>query len=323
VDPIALATAASILVAIIAFGLAFATVPINAQMRTRLEAVLAGTNSALERGSADTPLRSRRGPGLFQFIVSGAWLRQMERSLRLADSQLHPGDFLAIRFALALLGFAAPFLLLGGGTMGTVVAVIALLIGFQLPQMWISQRRATRNRKLEAQLPEALTMIANSLRAGFGLLQAMSLSSEQLEHPVSAELAQTVQETNIGSSIEEAFRSLSERNESRDLDLVVTAMLVQRTAGGNLAEILQTVTETMRERVRIRGEINTLTAQQRLTGIVIALMPVAVGGLFMVVSPAYIKPLFTVPIGRMMLGVSAFLEIIGVTIIRRILSIEV
>jgi tight adherence protein B len=322
VDLIALATAASLLVAIIAFGLAFATVPINAQMRTRLEAVLSGANLALERGSADAPLRSRRGPGLFQFIVSGAWLRQMERNLRLADSQLHPGDFLAIRFMLALLGFAAPFLLLGG-TMGTVAAVIAVLVGFQLPQVWISQRRATRNRKLEGQLPEALTMIANSLRAGFGLLQAMNLSSEQLEHPVSTELAQTVQETNIGSSIEEAFRGFSERNESRDLDLVVTAVLVQRTAGGNLAEILQTVTETMRERVRIRGEINTLTAQQRLTGIVIALMPVAVGGMFLVISPDYIKPLFTVPMGRMMLGVSAFLEVIGVTVIRRILAIEV
>jgi tight adherence protein B len=284
--------------------------------------VLSGATSTLERGSADAPLRSRRGPGLFQFIVSGAWLRQMERNLRLADSQLHPGDFLAIRFMVALVGFAVPFLLLGGA-MGTVVAVIAVLAGFQLPQMWIGHRCAARNRKLEAQLPEALTMIANSLKAGFGLLQAMDLASEQLEHPVSTELAKAVEETNVGSSIEEAFRALSERNASRDLDLVVTAVMVQRSAGGNLSEILQTVTETMRERVRIRGEINTLTAQQRLTGIVIALMPVAVGGMFLVISPDYIKPLFTVPMGRMMLGVSAFLEVIGVTVIRRILAIEV
>jgi tight adherence protein B len=322
VDPIALATAASLLVAIIAFGLAFATVPIKAQMRTRLDAVLSGANASPERGSADAPLRSRRGLGLFQFIVSGAWLRQIERDLRLADSRLHPGDFLAIRFMLALLGFAVPFLLLGG-TMGTVVAVIALVGGFQLPQMWLSRRGAARARKLEAQLPEALAMVANSLKAGFGLLQAMSLAAEQLEHPVSTEFAQAVQDTNIGSSVEEAFRALSDRNESRDLDLVVTAVLVQRTAGGNLAEILQTVTETMRERVRIKGEINTLTAQQRLTGIVIALLPVAVGGLFLVVSPSYIKPLFTDPTGRMMLGVSAFLEIIGVLAIQRILAIEV
>jgi tight adherence protein B len=321
-DPIALATAAALLVAIIAFGLAFATVPMSAQMRTRLEAVLTGANSTLERGSADALLRSRHGPGLFQFIVSGAWRQQMERSLRLADSQLHPGDFLAIRFTLALLGFAVPFLLLGG-TMGTVVAVIAALVAFQLPQVWIGRRCAARNQKLETQLPEALTMIANSLRAGFGLLQAMDLAADQLEHPVSVELAKAVEDTNIGSSIEEAFRALSERNASRDLDLVVTAVMVQRSAGGNLSEILQTVTDTMRERVRIRGEINTLTAQQRLTGIVIALMPVAVGAMFLVISPDYIKPLFTVPMGRMMLGMSAFLETVGVIVIQRILSIEV
>jgi tight adherence protein B len=155
------------------------------------------------------------------------------------------------------------------------------------------------------------------------LLQALSLAAEQLEHPISTELAQTVQETNIGSSVEEAFRQLSERNGNYDLDMVVTAVMVQRTAGGNLAEILETVTETMRERVRIKGEINTLTAQQKLTGIVIALLPVGVCGLFVVISPEYIKPLFTDPLGRVMLGVSTFLEVIGVLVIRKILSIEV
>lgn len=321
-DPVALATAAALLVAIISFGLAFATVPMSTQMRARLEGVLSGASTAVDRISPDAPLRARRGFGALRSFVSGAWLRRMERDLRLADSQLHPSDFLTIRVGAAGLGFAVPFLLLGG-TMGTVVAFIAAGAGFMAPQMWLNQRRASRNAKLEAQLPEALTMVANSLRAGFGLLQALSLASEQLEHPISTELAQTVQETNIGSSVEEAFQALTDRNENYDLDLVVTAVMVQRSAGGNLAEILQTVTETMRERVRIKGEINTLTAQQRLTGIVIALLPVGVGGLFLVISPEYIKVLFTDPLGRIMLGVSAFLEVIGVTIIRRILSIEV
>lgn len=321
-DLVALATAAALLVAIIAFGLAFASVPISTQMRARLEGVLAGASLVGERAAADTALRSRRGLGLFQFIVSGVWLRQMERDLRLANSQLHPGDFLAIRFLLALLGFAAPFLLLGG-VPGTAAAAVAALAGFVLPQVWLSRRRGARNRKLEVQLPEALTMVANSLKAGFGLLQALSLAAEQLEHPISTELAQTVQETNIGSSVEEAFQALSDRNENYDLDLVVTAVMVQRTAGGNLAEILQTVTETMRERVRIRGEINTLTAQQRLTGLVIALLPVGVGGLFLAISPDYIRPLFTDSFGRVALAAGGFLEVIGILVIKRILAIEV
>jgi tight adherence protein B len=321
-DPIALLTAASVLVAVISFGLAFATTPVSAQMRTRLQGVLAGQTGIADRGASDAPLRERRGLGMFKSLISGGWLARMETDLRLADSQLHPGDYLALRVGVAGLGFVVPFLALGGG-IGIILGIIAGAVGFQVPQLWIGNRKATRARKLEAQLPEALTMVANSLKAGFGLLQALSLAAEQLEHPVSTELAQTVQETNIGSSVEEAFRQLSERNGNYDLDMVVTAVMVQRTAGGNLSEILQTVTETMRERVRIKGEINTLTAQQKLTGIVIALLPVGVAGLFVVISPAYIQPLFTDPLGRVMLGVSTFLEVIGVLVIRKILSIEV
>ena len=135
--------------------------------------------------------------------------------------------------------------------------------------------------------------------------------------------AQAVQETNIGSGIEEAFLSLSERNQNYDLDLVVTAVLVQRTAGGNLSEILTTVAGTMRERVRIKGEIQTLTAQQRLTGIVIALLPVGVGVMFLFISPDYIRPLFTDSFGRIILIAGGFMEIVGVLVIRKILSIEV
>jgi tight adherence protein B len=322
-DPIALATAASLLVAIIAFGLAFATVPVRTQMRTRLDSVLSAAGGvSMESKGSEAALRIRRGMGLFRSIVSGAWMHKMERDLRLADSQLHPGDFLAIRCVVAVIGFAVPLLFLQG-VLGIAAAAGVATAGFMVPQMWLNQRRDARGRKLEAQLPEALTMVANSLRAGFGLLQALSLAAEQLEHPVSTEFAQAVQETNVGSSVEEAFQALSDRNENYDLDMVVTAILVQRTAGGNLAEILQTVTETMRERVRIKGEINTLTAQQRLTGFVIALLPVGVGALFLVISPEYIKPLFTESMGRIMLGMSVFLEIIGVIVIRRILSIEV
>ncbi len=321
-DLLALGTAASVLVAIVSFGLAFAVPPMGAQMRTRLAGVLAGQTAAADRAAADAPLRARRGFGFFKQFVSGGWQSKMEHDLRLSDSRLHPSDFLALRVGCAGLAFVAPYISLGG-VIGMMVGVGAGLAGFQLPQFWISHRMANRAKKLEEQLPEALTMIANSLKAGFGLLQALSLASEQLAHPVSTELAQTVQETNIGSSVEEAFRQLSERNENYDLDMVVTAVMVQRSAGGNLAEILENVTETMRERVRIKGEINTLTAQQKLTGIVIALLPVGVGALFLVISPDYIKPLFVQSMGRIMLGMSVFLEVIGVLVIRRILSIEV
>jgi tight adherence protein B len=128
---------------------------------------------------------------------------------------------------------------------------------------------------------------------------------------------------NIGSSAEEALLALSERSKSYDLDIVVTAILVQRTVGGNLGEILDTVAGTMRERIRIRGEIQTLTAQQKLTGIVIGLLPIGIGLLFEIMSPGYISPLFTTTLGKILIGVSCGLEVIGVLVIQRILNIEV
>ena len=322
-DLLALGAAFSILVTVIVAALAFmSATTTDTQIRGRLEGALSGATSVVE-GDAIDPLR-RRGSvlGIYQSIISGAWLGRLERDLRLAESQMQPIDLIAIRVAFAGIGFAAPYLFLSG-VPSILAGLAAAFVGFKLPQIWIGRRRAARAAKLEAQLPDALTYIANSLKAGFGLLQSLDMASKQLEHPISTELAQTVHETNVGSSAEEAFLALNERNESYDLDLVVTAILVQRSTGGNLAEILNTVAETMRERVRIRGEIETLTAQQKLTGVVIAGMPVGVAGLFLVVSPGYITVLFTDTIGQVMLGMALVLETVGVLIIRRVLDIEV
>lgn len=321
-DLVALGAAGSILVAIAAFGLAISTVPASVQARSRLEMALSGATSSIIEGGAVDPLRARKRLGFLQYLVSGGWLQRTQRDLRLADSNLQPTDFLAIRLVLAISAFVVLFIF-PGGVPGVMLGVVAGAAGFQAPQLWLNHGKGTRRNKLEAQLPEVLSMIANSLKAGFGLMQAMNMAAEQLEHPIGTELAITVHETNVGSSMEEAFIALSERNENYDLDIVVTAILVQRTAGGNLAEILETVTHTMRERIRIRGEIATLTAQQKLTGIVIALMPVGVGGMFVLVSPGYINPLFTETIGRVMIGIAGLLEFVGVLVIKRILAIEV
>lgn len=322
-DPLALGAAVSVLAAVLAFALALHSgAAVSGLIRGRLEGVLSGATSVVEGTTVDALRKNRTMLGVFQFIMSGVWLRQMERDLRLADSHLQPVDVIAIRVAFAGLGLAVPYLFLGG-VLGVLAAFAGAVIGFKMPQMWLNRRRAARSRKLEEQLPEALTFVANSLKSGFGLLQGLSLAAEQLEHPIATELAQTVHETNVGSSTEEAFLALSERSESYDLDLVVTAILVQRSAGGNLAEILATVAETMRERVRIRGEVNTLTAQQRLTGVVVGLLPVGVAGLFLLMSPDYITLLFTETIGKVMLGIAVILETAGILIIQRILAIEV
>ncbi len=321
-DPLALGAALSLGATVFAIGLAVALgAGSSIQIRTRLEGALSG-QGPVEISAVDPLRRTQTAAGIYHLIISGAWLAKIDRNLRLADSQLKPIDFLAIRVAMAGLGFAVPYLFLSG-VLGLLVAVAVAIFGYQAPQIWLHRREQSRAKKLEDQLPEALTMISNSLKAGFGLLQSLDLAVEQLQHPVATELAQTVHETNIGSSIDKAFLDLSERCDSYDLDMVVTAVLVQRASGGNLAEILGNVAETMRERVRIRNEIVTLTAQQKLTGIVIGLMPVGVGLLFLVSSPEYISPLFTETIGKVMLGGAVVLESVGIMIIQRILDIDV
>lgn len=322
-DLLALFAALSVLVTVLAFALAFYSgVVSRGQVRGRLEGVLASTDSVVEGGTV-TPLRESRSVlGALRLVASGAWLERISENLRRADSNLQPADFIAIRIALAGLGFALPYLFFDA-PMGLVGGIGAAAGGFQIPQIWINRRQKSRMRKLEEQLPETLTLVANSLKSGFGLLQSLSLAAEQGVHPLATELELAIHEMNVGSSVEEALTNLSERSHNYDLDLVVTAILVQRSVGGNLAEILDTVAGTMRERVRIRAEVQTLTAQQQLTGVVIALMPVAVGGMFLIVSPGYINVLFTSTEGQVVLGVGVVLELVGIMIIGRILDIEV
>ena len=132
-----------------------------------------------------------------------------------------------------------------------------------LPAFWVELRRRRRLRAIDRQLVEGLTQVANSIRAGFAMLQAIDAAAQRLQPPLSEEFARLVADVRLGSSLEDALVSMGERIDSYDLDLVITATLIQRSTGGNLSEILDNVAETIRERDRIRGEIRTLTAQQR------------------------------------------------------------
>ncbi len=320
-DPLVAVTAISLMATVILTMLAFvgSTVPSQQAVR-RLEGLMSGTS--VVEGSDPVALRTAREGSIFAHLTSGGLTEKLGRELEHADLTISPGEFVALRLVLAFIGLIVPLLVISG-IVGVIIGLVAAVVAYNLPKFYLNHRRSSRVAKLNAQLPEALTMISNSLKAGFGLLQALNVASEQLSHPISTELSRTIHEMNIGSSAEVALLALSERAGSYDLDIVVTAILVQRTVGGNLGEILDTVADTMRERIRIRGEIQTLTAQQKLTGIVIGLLPVGVGLMFQVMSPEYIKPLFTTLTGKMMLGVAVTLEVVGIMIIQRILKIEV
>lgn len=297
-----------------------AAVP-SAAVRGRLQGLMSGT-SVVDVTVPGALRKTGDGPSFLQGLAKGAVGEKLELQLERADLTISPGEFVFARFGLALILGVIPVFVIPS-VMAYVVAVAGLVVGYNLPKIWLNRRRKQRIDKLNQQLPEALTIISNALKAGFGLLQALNNAAEHLPHPISTELSRTIHEMNVGSSVEEAMVGLSERSGSYDLDIVVTAILVQRTVGGNLGEILDTVAGTMRERIRIRGEIQTLTAQQKLTGIVIGMLPIGVGVMFQIMSPGYVAPLFQTLLGQIMLGTAAVLEVVGVMIIQRILNIEV
>ncbi|MBA4180700.1 MAG: secretion system protein [Anaerolinea sp.] len=295
----------------------FGTVSVQATERlTRLRQ--AETN--MPQAARGVGLRKRGsvrfgGINLISGNLAAQWLVNLER----AGLALNVREYLALRATVGAVFALMVFVL----SPIPEVGIVGFPIGFFLVGFWLKRRIGSRQRKLESQLIEMLQMLASGLRAGFGMVQALEASAEQLPAPISVEVRRTLRDIAMGSSFEAAFTALNERTGSSDFDIVITAILIQRSVGGNLAEILDNVAHTMRERERIRGEIRTLTAQQRLTGYVIGGIPFGLGAAFMVISPEFTSLLFTDPLGRMMLGAGLVMELIGFFVISKIVNIEV
>lgn len=273
-------------------------------------------------GTGETKINLRRR-GAVNFagitVLSGNLAANWSRDLERAGLTLNAKEYLVLRVAIGT-GLTAIFLVLAPAP---VIALAGLPFGFFATGFWLKRRKASRLHKMESQLVEMLQMLSSGLRAGFGLLQAMEAAAEQTPAPLSIELRRMLRDTAMGASVEQALTSLNERIGSPDFDIVITAIMIQRSVGGNLAEILDNVAHTMRERERIKGEIRTLTSQQRMTGFVIGGIPIGLLIIFMMISPEFTGMLFTEPLGRMMLGAAAVSEAIGFAIIQKIVNIEV
>lgn len=251
------------------------------------------------------------------------WAENTRAQLDRAGLALKLHEYLAIRILLGLVAFLFLLALGDGKTIAFAAGLGLGLVGYMLPAFYVRTRITRQVRKFNDQMPEMLTMVSNSLRAGFGLLQALDLAAEQLQPPMSTELDRLLQDTRMGATIEEALDKMRERVGSYDLEVVITAILIQRSVGSNLSEVLDKVAHTIRERVRIKGEINTLTAQKRLSGWIVGLMPVGFVILMLLVNFDYMSVLFTNPTGRVLLMIAAGLDIMGILIIKRIVTVDV
>lgn len=254
-----------------------------------------------------------------QIFAARAFTRRIEQELMRADIPLRGEEFILLNLLAGLGALGLGWLLTENIASATVLGVL----GWLVPPLLVGRARARRLVRFNQQLGEALTVMTNSLRAGYSFLQAMEMVSREMPAPIADEFGLVLREINLGTTTEEALLNLHKRVASDDLDLIVTAVLIQRQVGGNLAEVLDNISLTIRERIRIKGEIRTLTAQGRISGLIIGLLPLGVVGMILLINPGYIKPLFTEPLGNAIVVAGIVSEIVGAMLIKKIVNIEV
>jgi len=252
-------------------------------------------------------------------FAARSFTRKMEIELMKADIPLRGEEFIMINFLL-MAGLGLLLLLI---TRNAILGWFGAVAGFVAPRVVVKRIKLKRIQKFNSQIGDALVVMSNSLRAGFSFLQALEMVSREMPPPVADEFSRTLREMNLGTPTEEALLNLTSRVESEDLDLVITAVLIQRQVGGNLSEVLDNISHTIRERIRIKGEIKTLTAQGRISGIIVGVLPIVIGLILAVINPGYIGALFVTPAGWAMLITGVISQIIGIALIKKTVDIKV
>ncbi len=270
------------------------------------------------RREEETVLKGNNRPRWSVGTKHSGWLQRVEGKLAQADVPLRVNEYISLRVMTA----AVPGLLLLVTSQNIALAIQVTLIGLLIPPIILSRRRRSRVIAFDRQLGEALTTMANSLRAGFGFLQAMELVSKEMPDPLGTEMARTIKEITLGVTVEEALQHLAGRVQSQELDLMITAVSIQRQVGGNLAELLDKIGHTITERERMQGEIRTLTAQGRISGLIIGCLPFVLAAFLIAFNPAYIGMLVNHPIGFLLLTIGVLAEILGIVLIRKIVAID-
>jgi tight adherence protein B len=243
----------------------------------------------------------------------------LQEQLAKADLKLRTSEYFMIQ-----LGFVLSFGLLAWLRLGTPIAgVVAGAVGYFIPGFYVKFRMRKRLKAFNNQLGDTLVLLSNALKAGYSFAQAIDTVAKNAASPMSDEFARAVREMNLGGSVDEALQNMVRRIDSPDFDLVVTAVAIHRTVGGNLAEILDNIAYTIRERIRIKGEIQTLTAQARASGWIITVLPIALATFMAFITPTYFRPMLENPVGWVMIGAGIFLIFIGNVLIRKVVQIEV
>jgi tight adherence protein B len=308
-------------VVVLFWGLARAMGAGDKTIEDRLEQYTSGVAEprALERGEKE------KGPSLLaagvdRVIAGRRFADKIATQLARADAKLTPGEYVILNLTSILGFFLIGYMLFHKSLLIGIAAGVA---GFYAPGFYVKIQQRRRLNAFNDQLGDAISLLANSLRSGYSLLQSIETVAKELPDPISMEFGRVVQEVGLGLSNEQAMNNMLRRIQSDDLDLMITAVNVQHEVGGNLAEILEVIGHTIRERVRIKGEIRVLTAQGMISGYIISLLPVVLGLILYLMNPDYIAAMFQEVCGWIMVGVAAIGIITGFIAIQKIVRIEV
>lgn len=205
---------------------------------------------------------------------------------------------------------------------GIITALGIGIIGFSAPPFFVQRSRRKRQEEFNRQLGESLTIMGNCIKAGFTFQQAMESIAAEMQPPISSEFSKTLREVHYGISLEDALKHMVERVKNKDLDLLVSAVLTSAQVGGNLSDILEVISETVKDRIKIKAEVRVLTSSGRTSGIIIGMLPIFIIIALMVINPDYFRSFFETGAGKVMLIVSAILETTGFLVINKIVDIK-
>jgi tight adherence protein B len=254
-----------------------------------------------------------------RFAKAQGFSEKLDASLEAAGVSLRSGEFVVATVGAGLLGALLGAAILRNPILAGVIGILAAFA----PTVALRFALHRRADKMREQLPDVLTIMASSLRAGHSFLQALDTVAREIPAPANVEFQRLVAEIRLGRPAEDALEALADRVGSPDFRWAVLAVNIQREVGGNLAEILDNVSDTLRERAMMRRQIRVLTAEGRLSAWVLAILPFAIGIYMFAVNPDYVSLLFTTQIGLFMLGVAGVLMVLGILWMRKIVDIDV
>jgi tight adherence protein B len=247
--------------------------------------VEARLQASLKPVEAEISKRPRLSDRMTKQLSRMSFSERLERQLVAADSNMSVGEFIIMRLSVALWTFVIGWFISRHPVAGLLLAVI----GWVAPGMWLKSKQNRRTKAFGDQLPDMLSMLTGSLRAGYGLLYAISVIEKEMPEPMASEFGRVLKETALGYTLSDALDHLVERVQNDDLELVVTAVHIQSEVGGSLADVLETISRTIRERIQLKGQVQAMTSQQRITGTMLTALPILMGTALFLINPEYMS----------------------------------